>query len=190
LADVWEDLLRVGEALARQEQARQLVQSYQQRLESLSKRCHALGGQQKPRVAILEWLDPLMGAGNWTPELVAYACGTALFGESGQHTPWLSWEELQAGDPDVLVLAPCGFSLARTMQDLSILQRHPAWTNLRAVREGRVYAIDGNAYLNRSGPRLVESAALLAYALWGERAGVEIDQTAILAKVSQSRIKG
>ena len=179
LTDVWEDLLRVGEALARQEQARQLVQGYQQRLESLSRRCHALGGQQKPRVAILEWLDPLMGAGNWTPELVAYAGGTALFGESGQHTPWLSWEELQAADPDVLVLAPCGFPLARTMQDLPILQRHPAWANLRAVREGRVYAIDGNAYLNRSGPRLVESAALLAYALWGEQAGVEIDQAAI-----------
>ena len=166
LNDVWEDVLRVGDALARREQAQRLVQGYQQHLEQLRARCRTIAAGKRPRVAVLEWLDPLMGAGNWTPELVTYAGGEALFGEVGQHTPWLSWEELKAADPDVLVLAPCGFSLARTMQDLPILQRHPTWPELRAVKEGRVYAIDGNAYLNRSGPRLVESAELLAHALW------------------------
>jgi iron complex transport system substrate-binding protein len=169
LGDVWEDVLRVGEALERREQAQRLVQSYQQRLEHLRARCRAIAAGKRPRVAVLEWLDPLMGAGNWTPELVAYAGGESLFGEVGQHTPWLSWEELQAADPDVLILAPCGFSLTRTMQDLPLLQHHPAWSELRAVKAGRVYAIDGNAYLNRSGPRLVESAQLLAYALWEEQ---------------------
>jgi len=167
LSDVWEDVLRVGEALERQGQAQRLVQDYQQRLEQLHARCRTIAAGKRPRVAVLEWLDPLMGAGNWTPELVAYAGGEALFGEVGQHTPWLSWEELKEADPDVLVLAPCGFSLTRIMQDLPILQRHPTWPELRAVKEGRVYAIDGNAYLNRSGPRLVESAELLAHALWG-----------------------
>lgn len=178
LTDVWEDVHRVGSALERTEQARQLVRGYQNRLERLRVNCNALHEKHKPRVAVLEWLDPLMGAGNWTPELVTYAGGAPLFGEIGQHTPWLSWEKLQAVDPDVLVLAPCGFTLARTMQDLPGLQRHPAWPGLRAVQTGRVYAIDGNAYLNRSGPRLVESAELLAYALWGEQAGVEIDLAA------------
>lgn len=178
LADVWEDVIRVGEALERVEQARHLVQRYQQRLEQLHKRCAALSRERKPRVAVLEWLDPLMGAGNWTPELIACAGGEPLFGETGQHTPWLGWEELQAANPDVLILAPCGFPLARTMQDLPGLQQHPAWVTLSAVQAGRVYAIDGNAYLNRSGPRLVESAELLAYTLWGDQVGVEIDLTA------------
>jgi len=120
-------------------------------------------------------LDPLMAAGNWAPELVAYAGGESVFGEIGQHSPWLSWEELQVADPDVLVLSPCGFTLERTMEDLSLLQQHPAWESLQAVKNGRVYAIDGNAYLNRSGPRLVESAELLARVIWGKRLGVEVD---------------
>lgn len=175
LADVWEDVQRVGEAIGRAERARQLVQGYQQRLLQLRARCAALAGEQKPRVAVLEWLDPLMGAGNWTPELVACAGGEALFGESGQHTPWLSWEELRAADPDIVILAPCGFTLARTMQELPMLQQHPLWADLRAIKERRVYAIDGNAYLNRSGPRLVESAELLGYALWGRQVSKEPD---------------
>jgi len=135
---------------------------------------------QKPRVAVLEWLDPLMGAGNWTPELVTYAGGEPLFGEIGQHTPWLSWEDLLAANPEIIVLAPCGYSLDRTLQELPILQRHPFWSKLSAVQRGRVYAIDGNAYLNRSGPRLVESAELLARVLWGERASVQVDESAWL----------
>lgn len=167
LSDVWEDVLRVGEALAHQTRAQELVQGYQRRLGQLTARCIALSAGFRPRVAILEWLDPLMGAGNWTPELVRSVGGQPLFGEDGQHTPWLSWAELLAADPEIIILAPCGFSLARTQQDVPLLQRHPYWTSLRAVKEGRVYAIDGNAYLNRSGPRLVESAELLACALWG-----------------------
>ena len=116
-----------------------------------------------------------MGAGNWTPELVAYAGGEPVFGEAGVHSPWISWEELQAANPDVLVLAPCGYSLARSMVDVPILQRHPLWQSLQAVQHGRVYAIDGNQYLNRSGPRLVASAELLARVLWGEQLGIAVD---------------
>jgi iron complex transport system substrate-binding protein len=173
LSDVWEDILRVGQALGRRDQAEALVLGYQQRLAHLHRVTANLG--QKPRVTILEWLDPLMAAGNWTPELVAYAGGENVFGEIGQHSPWLSWEELQAANPDVLVLSPCGFTLERTMQDVSVLQQHPEWQSLRAVQNGQVYAIDGNQYLNRSGPRLVESAELLGYVIWGERIGIEVD---------------
>ncbi len=173
LQDVWEDMLRVGQALDKRDQAQILVEKYQQRLTDLAVKTAALGA--KPRVAVLEWLDPLMGAGNWTPELVAYAGGENIFGELGQHSPWLTWEELQAADPDVIVLSPCGYSLERTMQDVPLLQNHPAWADLQAVRNGRVYAIDGNQYLNRSGPRLVESAELLARVIWGERLGIPAD---------------
>jgi len=124
---------------------------------------------------VLEWLDPLMGAGNWTPELVAYAGGENIFGEIGQHTPWITWEELHSADPDVIVLSPCGYTLERAMQDVPLLQNHSFWADLQAVRNGRVYAIDGNQYLNRSGPRLVESAELLARVIWSERLPIVVD---------------
>ena len=173
LDDVWEDVLRVGEALGRYDQAKMLVSDYKKRLDYLRNATSKFGSRQ--RVTVLEWLDPLMAAGNWTPELVDYAGGENVFGEVGLHSPWLSWEELQGEDPDVLVLSPCGFSIERTLQDTAILQEHPAWQSLRAVKNRRVYAIDGNQYLNRSGPRLVESAELLGRVIWGEQLGVEVD---------------
>lgn len=177
LSDVWEDMLRVGQALGRNEQAQCLVESYQQRLHMLKQQTERLAEEVgRPRVAVLEWLDPLMAAGNWTPELVAYAGGESVFGEVGVHSPWLAWEELRKADPDVLILSPCGFSLERTMDDIPLLQQHPGWSELRAMREGHVYGIDGNYYLNRSGPRLVESAEMLAYALWGERMGTKPEE--------------
>ncbi len=165
LQDVWEDLLRVGRVLEKGAQAQALVEVYQQRLSDLAIRTASFAS--RPRVAVLEWLDPLMGAGNWTPELVVYAGGENLFGEIGQHSPWLIWRDLQAADPDVIVLAPCGYGLERTMQDVPLLQKHPAWADLKAVRNKSVFALDGNSYLNRSGPRLVESAELLGQMLWG-----------------------
>ena len=176
LQDVWEDMRRVGKALGKSDQAQALVEQYQQRLTDLAAKTATFGA--RPRVAILEWLDPLMGAGNWTPELVAFAGGEPTFSEIGQHTPWVTWEELQTADPDVIVLSPCGYTLERAMQDVPLLQSHPAWANLQAVRNGRVYAIDGNQYLNRSGPRLVESAELLARVIWGERLPIVVDNNA------------
>jgi iron complex transport system substrate-binding protein len=173
LQDVWEDLLRVGLVLDKRDQAQALVEKFQQRLRDLTIQTASFGS--KPRVAVLEWLDPLMGAGNWTPELVTYAGGENIFGEIGQHSRWLTWQELQAADPDVIVLAPCGYGLERTMEDVPLLQKQPAWADLKAVCDGRVFALDGNAYLNRSGPRLVESAELLAHVIWGERLGIPVD---------------
>lgn len=174
LEDVWEDVLRVGDALDRREQAEHLVQGYQVRLAHLMHLTQASSHGEKPRVAVLEWLDPLMAAGNWLPELIEIAGGTSLFGEIGQHSPWLSWEELRAADPDVIILSPCGFTTERTLEDLPIAQSQPAWPQLRAVKEKRVYIIDGNAYLHRSGPRLVESAELLALAIHAPLSEAEI----------------
>jgi iron complex transport system substrate-binding protein len=173
LSDVWDDVLRVGQALGVPTRAESLVNGYKNRLAEL----HRLTSdfETRARVAVLEWLDPLMGAGNWTPELVAYAGGINIFGEIGLHSPWLSWEELRRADPDVLVLSPCGFSIERTKIDLPLLQQHPFWQSLQAVQTKRVYTIDGNQYLNRSGPRLVESAELLGQAIWGEEISIEVD---------------
>lgn len=181
LQDVWEDMLRVGAALERQQQAKDLVEQYQQRLKGLQERVRACSpNQHKPRVAILEWLDPLMGAGNWIPELITYAGGVPVFGEVGMHSPWLNWEELQQADPEVLILSPCGFSLERTLDELPHLRNHPAWQQLKAVRQKRVYIVNGNDYLNRSGPRLVDSAEILAQIIWGLQSTTRTEQTAWL----------
>jgi iron complex transport system substrate-binding protein len=110
-----------------------------------------------------------MAAGNWTPELVRIAGGTNLVGEVGLHSPRMSWDDLSASDPDVIVVAACGFDLARTRRELGPLLAHPSWPALRAVRAGRVFVADGNAYFNRSGPRLVESLEILAELLHPER---------------------
>jgi iron complex transport system substrate-binding protein len=174
LRDVWNDVLQVGEALGRREEAQQLVNSYMKSLHELQERTSSFG--ETPRVVVLEWLDPLMAAGNWTPELVSYAGGEHVLSQVGLHSSWLNWQELQQADPDVIVLSPCGYSIERTMQDVPLLQQHPEWQTMRAVQNGRVYIIDGNQYLNRSGPRLVDSAKFLARVIWDMRLPIEVDE--------------
>ncbi len=160
LADVWDDTRRVAEALGVPERGAQLVGRLQGRMAAIAERARAL--PDRPTVACVEWIDPLMAAGNWVPELVALAGGVNLFGEAGKHSPWLTWEQLVGRDPDVVVILPCGFDIARSRQELPVLTRKPEWAALRAVRNGRVYLADGNQYFNRPGPRLVESLEILA----------------------------
>ena len=95
-----------------------------------------------------------MAAGNWTPELIEMAGGINLFGEAGKHSPWMTWDELAAADPDVIVIAPCGFDLARTEQEMHWMTGRPGWSTLRARK---YYLADGNQYFNRPGPRVVET---------------------------------
>jgi len=110
-----------------------------------------------------------MSAGNWMPELVELAGGVPLFGEAGKHSPWLEWRDVVAADPDVVIVSPCGFGIARTLEEMPILEALPGWKNLRAVRALRVFVADGNAYFHRPGPRLVESLEILAEILHPER---------------------
>lgn len=123
-----------------------------------------------PTVACIEWLDPLMTAGHWAPDLVEMAGGAPLPGLRGEASRWIEWEELRAADPDVVVVAPCGIDLAGIRRDAGLLDARPGWQDLRAVRTGRVYAIDGNAYFNRPGPRLYRAIELLALVLYPEQA--------------------
>jgi iron complex transport system substrate-binding protein len=109
-----------------------------------------------------------MAAGNWVPELVEWAGGVNLFGEAGKHSPGMTWEDLLACDPDVIVVMPCGFDLSRTKAELRGLTNRPGWDSLKAVRTGRVWAADGNAYFNRPGPRLAEALEMLAEAFHPE----------------------
>ena len=162
LDDVWGDLLRAGDLLGVPERAASVVAGLRARLARLADATMPL---PRPSVAAIEWIDPLMVAGNWVPELIGLAGGTGLFAEHGQHSPWLEWPALVAADPDVIVLMPCGFQIARTLAELPALTAWPGWAGLRAVRTGRVYVTDGHHYFNRPGPRLVESAEILAECL-------------------------
>ncbi|HEX5034565.1 MAG TPA: cobalamin-binding protein [bacterium] len=165
LADVWSDIRRCAEALGVAERGQSLIQQLSVRMAGIEKQGADLA---RPSVACLEWFEPLMAAGNWMPELVAMAGGRNLFGEAGKHSPWLHWEALSERDPERILLMPCGYGLAKVRASLSELEKHAAWKNLRAVREGRVYLVDGNQYFNRPGPRLVESLEILAEILHPE----------------------
>jgi iron complex transport system substrate-binding protein len=166
LADVFTDMQRVADGLDAPERGSELVSRLRERMAAIEAR--AKTASARPRIAIIEWIEPLMAAGNWMPELVAMAGGTNLFGEAGAHSPWMKFEELIATDPDVIMVAPCGFNMERSAAELPTLQKRPEWANLKAVREGRVFLADGNQYFNRPGPRIVESLEILAEILHPE----------------------
>jgi iron complex transport system substrate-binding protein len=161
LADVWSDVRAVAAAVGVRDRGESLIAGWQGRMRAVSERVR---GRPRPAVACIEWVDPLMAAGNWVPELVELAGGINLFGEAGKHSPWMTWDDLVRRDPEVIVVMPCGFDLPRTKAELPALTERPGWESLKAVRTGRVWAADGNAYFNRPGPRLVEALELLAEA--------------------------
>jgi len=166
LSDVWDDIRRVAGALEIVEHGESTVASLQGRMCNISDRARRAGA--RPRVACIEWQEPLMAVGNWMPQLVEMAGGINLLGESGKHSGYLQWTELVMADPDVIVISPCGFDLARTVQQMYWLTERPEWSQLRAVQNRRVYLADGNQYFNRPGPRLVETLEILAEILHPE----------------------
>ena len=167
LADIWEDILRVASALGATDDGIRLVAGLQGRMSAIADAAGSL--PEAPEVAVIEWIDPLMAAGNWMPELVRMAGGRCLFGEAGRHSPWMTFDALVEADPDAIVLSPCGFGIQRTLEDLPLLQARKDWASLKAVRSGRVFAADGNQFFNRPGPRLAESLEILAEMLHPER---------------------
>jgi iron complex transport system substrate-binding protein len=166
LADVWRDIRAVATALGAAERGEKLVAALCDRIDAIVERAGALA--HRPSVAVIEWIDPLMAAGNWMPELVAMAGGVNLFGRAREHSPWMTFVELVERDPDCILVIPCGFDIPRTRSEMSTLRARPEWRGLRAVREGRVALADGNQYFNRPGPRLVESLEILAEVLHPE----------------------
>jgi iron complex transport system substrate-binding protein len=160
LADVLDDLVRVGEGCGVRARAEQLRATEWERIETITRR--AAEATSRTRVASLEWIEPLMGAGNWIPELIERAGGVSVLGRGGHDAAWSSLAELEAVDPDVLVIAPCGFDLARTRTELPPLLDAPGFRGLRAVRDSRVCLADGFLHFNRPGPRIAESLEIYA----------------------------
>lgn len=160
LDDVLADIERIGEAIGRTQEASVLVEQLRSRLEAvLLQVAHA---ETRPRVACLEWLDPLFAAGHWVPEMVACAGGVDVLGTPGSPSVQITWEQVQAAKPDVLIIMPCGFSIARTKQEMSRLTKRTGWKKLPAVKHGHVFLVDAAAYFNRPGPRLIDGVEILA----------------------------
>jgi iron complex transport system substrate-binding protein len=159
LGDILNDIRRVAEAAGVSlDDAGRVVNGLQQRIDRVA----ASRPAQRPRVVCLEWLDPLMAAGNWTPELIALAGGESCLAAAGRHSDYVSWQVVAACNPDVLLIAPCGFDLERSQQEARCLWKLPDFADLAAVHSGCAYVLDGNAYLNRSGPRIVDTLEILA----------------------------
>ena len=166
LGEAFEDVRRVAEALGLAAEGEALLARLTARISSIGERA---GGRARPRVAVIEWLDPLMAAGHWLPELVAIAGGEPLLASSGLPSRWIAWQQLAVADPDVIVVTPCGFPVARTRREIHLLRALPGWRALGAARSEQVFLADGNQYFNRPGPRLVESLEILAEIVAPER---------------------
>ena len=160
LEDVIRDFQRVADAAGVEEQGRALVASSHERLTNLRETTARAG--RRPTVACIEWLDPLMVAGGWMPELVRIAGGEPVVANETEPFRRVDWKALAKADPDVIVVMPCGFTIGRTLEDLQAPRVADPLRALRATREGRCIVADGNAYFNRPGPRITDSAEILA----------------------------
>ncbi len=164
LADVLTDIQRIAAAAGVPAAGEHYVVQLQARVTAVRQRTARIPVAKWPRVACIEWIDPPFLAANWMPELIGWAGGDdGGLTRQGEHSAVVRWEDVTALDPQVIVVMPCGFDLPRTVAEASRLSGFPGWQNLTAVRTGRVYAADGNAFFNRSGPRLVESLEILAH---------------------------
>jgi len=173
LHEVWLDIARVAEML--QVECTSIIAGLKQRIERVS--INSDRRQYRPHTACIEWIEPLMSAGNWIPEMVTLAGGDNLFGIAGQHSLWLEWQDLLHSDPEIIIFMPCGFDLPKTQAEVTQAFKDPRWQQLSAVQNHRVYLTDGNSYFNRPGPRLVDSLEILQEILHPESGDFSYYQT-------------
>jgi iron complex transport system substrate-binding protein len=166
LSEVLASIRQVATAVGVDRRADEVISGLTARVETVVARTATR--RRRPRVALLEWLDPPFSCGHWSPELVRLAGGVEGLGQEGRPSRTLRWEEVLAWQPEVVFIACCGFSVERTLCDLPLLQFVPGWQDVPAVRSGRVYVTDGSHYFSRPGPRLVDSLEILAHTLHPE----------------------
>ncbi len=165
LQQVFENVVIVGEAVGRSREAKTLVKQLQGRVHQVETRARRTS---PPRVLCLEWLDPLYQGGHWIPEMVKLAGGDAVLATAGEKSVRLTWKQVLDADPEVLILMPCGFHLRETIAQYEQLDLPDGWEGINAVKNGRIYAVDGTAYFSRPGPRLVTGVEILDAILAGE----------------------
>ncbi len=176
LAEVLDCLRVVGDALGVPEVAADRIAALRARIDEVRRR---VAGRPRPRVAAIEWLDPVWPAGHWVPEQIELAGGLPLLAGPGEHTSAIEWRRVLEARPDVLVLLPCGFPPERTRAELAVLTERPGWAELPAVRAGAVWVLDGPSYFNRPGPRVVRGAEVLAQVLHGAYPGAVSPDAAV-----------
>ena len=163
LADILEDIRKVAAALGVAERGEAVVSALQNRVKQVGAR--AMKTSDRPRCFLMEWIDPPFCSGHWGPDLVEIAGGEEILGKKGEASRRILWESVREAQPEVLIIACCGCTVPRTLDDLPGLQRAAGWEGLPAVRSGRVYVVDGSAYFSRPGPRIVDSLEILAACL-------------------------
>ena len=159
LSDLATDIAKVATALGVEEAGAALVQEMTDGFAALKAQTDTL---PRKKVFFMEWTAPLMGAGNWMPETIAAAGGEVVLGKDGVHSPTVTWNDIAAADPDVIVVGPCGFDIGRARDEMAALVGVSEYQALRAVRDGQVYLVNGNHFFNRPGPRLLQSAQIVA----------------------------
>ncbi|MBF6570001.1 MAG: cobalamin-binding protein [Candidatus Binataceae bacterium] len=160
LPGVWTDIERVGAALGVAERSFDVSRALKDRVRAIGE--NAAGANYRPGVICIEWIEPLMAAGNWVPEMVKIAGGRDLLGVVGQHSPRISFDDLCRANPDIIMVAPCGFAIEQTLSEMHTLTGDARWREIAAVANGRLFVADGNQYFNRPGPRIAESIEILA----------------------------
>jgi iron complex transport system substrate-binding protein len=161
LAEVLRDIDRVGAATGRQAQSRNLVRSLEERIDKVRRKASA--ANFRPRVACLEWLDPIYSAGHWVPEMVAIAAGEDVLARPAERSSRIDWNTIANRAPEILIIMPCGFDCDRARQEAGLLRSQTGWESIPAVRANRVFAVDGHSYFNRPGPRLIDGLEILAH---------------------------
>jgi iron complex transport system substrate-binding protein len=156
----------VARATGAEAAAAPLVRSLQARIDAVVALAATL--THRPRVLHLEWVEPLMCGGHWIPEMVELAGGVNCFGDKQSGSLHLEWEDVVASQPEVIIVMPCGFNVARALQDVPVLAQRAEWAALPAVQQQQVYVVDANAYTSRSGPRLVYGLEMFAQMLHPE----------------------
>lgn len=162
LTDVLQTIERLGEVTGTLPRARAFKDSLSNRIDTVHETTRQIPHNKRPRVALLEWIDPPFNAGHWNPELIEIAGGIDCLGNANQPSRTVTFDEIQAADPDILVIALCGFDAQRAMQDLDILKANLNWDRLACVKANQVHVLDGNAWFSRPGPRLVDGMEHLA----------------------------
>lgn len=160
LQDIFTEIRLLARKLEVVEAGDSLVEDLQERCDLIHHKLKFV--DKKPKVLCIEWLSPLMSAGNWTPELIEIAGGLPVLSEKGKHSGYIDFAEIQGLDPDIIVVAPCGFTLDRTLQEIGLLLSLPGWSGLSAVKNNEIYIADGNQYFNRSSQKVVDTIELLA----------------------------
>ena len=160
LNEVFDNIRVIAAHIGREEKANEWIEEMQERIDLIKHKVKFV--KHRPNIALIEWIDPLMIAGHWTPGLLDIAGGTAILSKAEQKSTYINIDELIEASPDGIIIAACGFNLQKAIEEYKLLEKQEAWMNLKAVQKGQVFICDGNAFFNRPGPRLVETTEMLA----------------------------